>query len=212
MTDQPALADFDLDAWIDGAKNVTQVAKIVQRGDLLAQRTRLEEELKLSRKIPAGDRGLDDRSPEVVRAELDQVERDIYDSMLIVTIQDRTEDYRKRLRNKLIEELNLSPATNSDDLDTLSLHIIADAIIKAETADGRQITIGPDGFGGERLAKIQERCGNSATIELFTRYREMTSTSPAVQAPLSRGSSSTRGGATSRSNSGQRERGASPRR
>lgn len=211
MNDQPALADLDLDAWIDGATNITQVAKIVQRGDLLAKRTRLEEELKLARKLAPDDRGLDDRTPEVVRAELDQVERDIYNSMLVVTIQDRTEDYRKKLRKKLIEDLELDPVNNSDDLDILSLHIVADAIVKAETADGRQIAIGTDGFGGQRLAKIQDQCGNAATIELFTRYREMTSTSPAVQAPLSHGSSSTRGGATSRSKSAPRARGASPR-
>lgn len=211
MNDQPALADLDLDAWIDGAKNITQTAKIVQRGDLLGKRTRLKEELELARKIDAGDRGLDDRTPEVIRAELDQVEHDIYNSMLVVTIQDRTEDYRRKLRAKLIEELGLEPAKNPEDLDTLSLHIVADAIVGAETADGRRIPIGPGGFGGDRLITIQERCGNAATIELFTRYREMTSTSPAVQAPLSHGSSSTRGGATSRSSSAQRGRGASPR-
>jgi hypothetical protein len=211
MTDQPAIADFDLDAWIDGATGITTTARIVQRGDLLAKRTRLEEELKITRRIAPDDRGLDDRTPEQVQADLDRVNRELFESMLVVTMQDRTEDHRKALRKRLIGELDLDLKDNPDDYETLSMHVVAESIIRVETADGREIPLGPGGFGGQRLAAIQEKCGNAATIELYQRYKEMTSTAPAVQAPLSRGSSSTRGGATSRSKSGQRARGASPR-
>lgn len=211
MTEQPTIADFDLDAWIDGATGITTAARIIQKGGLLAKRDRLEEELRITKKIPLADRGLEERDPNQIQLELDAVNRDIYDSMLVVTMQDRTHDHRSKLRARLIDELGLDLKENPEDFDTLSMHIIAESIIKVETADGRNIPLGPGGFGGDRIAKIQEKCGNAATIELYVKYKEMTSSSPAVQAPLSHGSSSTRGGATSPSKSGQRGRGASPR-
>ncbi len=209
--DQPALADFDLDAWIDGTTGITTSARIIQKGDLLAKRARLEEELRVTKKLSLADRGLDDRDPNQIQLELDQVNKSIFDSMLIVTVQDRNQDHRKALRERLIEELSLDLKENPDDYQVLSTHMIAEAIVKVETADGKQIPLGPEGFGGDRILRIEERCGAAATIELYERYREMTSTAPAVQAPLSRSSSSTRGGATSSSKSGPRARGASPR-
>jgi hypothetical protein len=211
MNEQPALDALDLDAWIDGATGITASARIIQKGDLLAKRTRLEEELRITRKIPASERGLDDRDPNQIQLELDDTNRQIYDSMLVVTMRDRTQDYRKSLRERLITELDLDLKGNPDHYQILSTHMIADAIIKVETADGREIPMGPNGFGGDRLLRIEDQCGASATIELYERYKEMTSSAPAVQAPLSHSSSSTRGGATSPSKSGPRARGASPR-
>jgi hypothetical protein len=211
MNDQPVLADFDLDSWIDGTTGITTTARIIQKGDLLAKRGRLEEELRVTKKTPPGDRGLGDRDPNQIQLELDGVNKTIFDSMLVVTMQDRNQDHRKELRERLIEELDLDLKNDPDGFQILSTHIVAESIIKVETADGRQLPFTPGEFGGERLLRIEDRCGAAATIELYERYREMTSSAPAVQAPLSHGSSSTRGGATSRSGSAPRKRGASPR-
>lgn len=196
MTDQPALGDLDLDAWIDGTTGITGTARIVQKGDLLDDRQRLEDELRLARKVRMEDRGLDYRGSEQIQAELDAVNRRIYDSMLVVTMQDRTTDHRKKIRDAAAKDLQLDVKQDASGYHmTLTLVEIADSIIKVETADGRELPLGPNGFGWERLAKIRERCGEAALMELADRYREMTSTAPAVQAPLSRSSSSTRGGA-----------------
>lgn len=196
MTDQPALSDLDLDAWIDGTTGITAVARIAQRGDLLDDRQRLEDELRLAKKVRAEDRGIDYRGPEEIQNELDNVNRQFYESMLVVTMQDRTADHRRAIRDAATKELGLDSKADPGNYHmTLTLVEIADSIIKVETADGREIPMGAEGFGWQRLEKIRQKCGESSLMELADRYREMTSSAPAVQAPLSRSSSSTRGGA-----------------
>jgi hypothetical protein len=192
MTDQPALSDLDLDAWIDGTTGITAVARIAQRGDLLDDRQRLEDELRLAKRVRAEDRGIDYRGPEQIQNELDIINRQFYDSMLVVTMQDRTADHRRKIRDAATKELELDSKADPGKYHmTLTLVEIADSIVKVETADGREIPMGVDGFGWQRLEKIRERCGESSLMELADRYREMTSSAPAVQAPLSRSSSST---------------------
>lgn len=192
MTEQPALSDLDLDAWIDGTTGMTTVARIAQRGDLLDDRQRLEDELRLAKKVRAEDRGIDYRGTEQIQNELDNINRQFYESMLFVTLQDRTADHRRKIRDEAVKELGLDAKEDFGKYQmTLTLVEIADSIIKVETADGREIPLGPEGFGWERLEKIRERCGESSLMELADRYREMTSSAPAVQAPLSRSSSST---------------------
>ncbi|MEU5156746.1 hypothetical protein [Glycomyces sp. NPDC021274] len=192
MTDQPALSDLDLDAWIDGTTGMTTVARIAQRGDLLDDRQRLEDELRLAKRVRAEDRGIDYRGPEQIQSELDNINRQFYESMLVVTMQDRTADHRRKIRDEATKELGLDAKADPGRYHmTLTLVEIADSIIKVETADGREIPMGAEGFGWQRLEKIRERCGESSLMELADRYREMTSSAPAVQAPLSRSSSST---------------------
>lgn len=197
------VADFDLDAWIDGTTGITGMARIVQRGDLLARRDQLQAELEVTKKIPAHERGMDDRGPEAVAAELDQVYEQIWDSMLWVHVQDRTEDRRKQLWQRLKKQ-------GVDDTD-IGLHVVADAIVKVETADGKIVPLGDDGFPPAKLRKIRERCGDAALIDLMRVFREVTASAPAVQAPLSRGSSSSKSGGTSRSRSARRGSGGSRR-
>lgn len=214
MTDeQPELsADFDLDAWIDGTCGITAVARIVQRGDLIAERSRLEDELRVTRKLRPEERGLNDASPESVQSRLDAVNRQLYESMLVVTIQDRTSDHRTRVREEATAAEGLNAKDDRVRYNTVALLAeIADSIIKVETADGRQLPLGEDGFGWRRLETIRERCGEAALLELVERYREMTSTAPAVQAPFSPSSSPAHGGTTSPPKSGRRGSGASRR-
>lgn len=201
--EEPTLADFDLDAWIDGTTGITGVARILQRGDLLAKRDRLAAELETTRKVGAKDRGVEDRSPKQIEDELDQCYQDLWDSMLWVHVQDRTADRRSRLAKEMDEA--------GADNETIGFALIADAIVKAETAAGRQVPLSEGGFGGARLRAIRDRAGDAALIELNRVYQEVTASAPAVQAPLSHAPSSTTGGNTSRSGSGRRNGGRSRR-
>lgn len=197
------LADFDLDAWIDGTTGITGVARIVQRGDLLAKRDRLAADLETAKKIPASDRGVGDRSPQTIEAELEQVYEQLWHSMLWVHIQDRTQDRRTRLAKQLTDD-GVSP-------EDVGYYLLADAIVKVETADGKTVPMGPDGFGGRRLLAIRDKAGDAALIDASRVFREVTASAPAVRAPLSHAPSSTTGGSTSRSRSGRRNGGASRR-
>lgn len=209
--EQPALSpDFDLDAWIDGTCGITASAAIFQRGDLLAVRERLQNELAVAKSVKPSERGVADRTPDTVQAELERIEADLYGSVLLVTIQDRTVEHRREIRKKATEDLGLDEKEDPLQYNTVLLEVeLADAIVKAETADGREIPIGPDGFGWKRLQTIRERCGEASLFDLVARYREMTSTAPAVQAPFSPSSSSARPGTTSPRRSGPRGSGAS---
>lgn len=198
MNDQPMLtADFDLDAWIDGTTGITAKARVIQRGDLVAVRQQLEEELRVARRPRQSDVGIGDRTSEGVREELDEVNSQIWASAIVVTMQDRTEEHRREIRNKAVKDLGLdSKKDPGRHRDVLAMVEIADAIIKVETPDGKELPLGSDGFGWERLDKILKRCGEASLMELSERYNEMKSKSPAVQAPFSPSSSPGQGGTT----------------
>jgi hypothetical protein len=214
MTDEhPTLSpDFDLDAWIDGTCGITTAAKIVQRGDLIADRIELEEELRAARQPRQIERGVNDRGADSIRTELDELNAQIWASSIVVTMRDSTTDRRRKIRAEAAAELGLNLKDDAERYHYVLLLVeIADSIIKVETPEGKEMPIGPAGFGWERLEKIRERCGDAALIEVIERYREMTSSAPAVQAPFSPSSSSARGGTTSPSSSGRRASGASRR-
>jgi hypothetical protein len=103
----------------------------------------------------------------------------------VVTMQDRTQDHRNKLRAKAVEELGLNLKDDEERYyQTLLLVDIADSITKVETPEGKQLPMGPNGFGWERLQAIREKCGEAALIEMVQRYQKMTSSAPAVQAPF----------------------------
>jgi hypothetical protein len=186
MNDQPMLApDFDLDAWIDGTTGITASARIIQRGDLIATRIALEEELQAARKNRQPERGVNDRGTESTRAELDAVNAQIWASSIVVTMEDRTADHRKKVRAQAAADLELNQKDEPERFfHTLLLVEIADSIVKVETPEGKTIPMGPDGFGWRRLQAIREKCGDAALIEVVERYQKMTSSAPAVQAPF----------------------------
>lgn len=203
-TNEAKLADFDLDAWIDGTTGITGVARLIQRGDLLARLDELERELEIVKRIPDDDRGVVDRTREQVEADIEAVYEQLHDSMLLLHIQDRTEGRRRAVRDRL-------KAKKVTDVDTVNLHILADAIVKVETPDGRAVPLPPDGFPPEKLREIRDRLGDSALLDAWRVFGEVTSQAPAVRAPLSRARSLRTAGTMSRSRYGRRASGASRR-
>lgn len=204
--------NFDIDAWIDGTTGITSTARIIKRGDLVAERQRLREELRAAKQVRPHERSVGDPTPESVEDELERVEAEIWESSIVVTMQDRTEARREEIRKAVAEAEGLSMQDDAGRYqDVTSLAVIADSIIKLESADGRELPLPAGGFGWERLERIREQSGEAALLELADRYHTMTRTSPAVQAPFSPSSSSGRGGATSRRNSKRPARGGSGR-
>jgi hypothetical protein len=187
-------AEFDLDRWIDGTCGITTTAKIYQRGDLLPEIERLQRELEIAKKIPKDQRGVGDLGPEAVEEQWAKVAQELVDSALIVHIQDRTEARRRHLREKLTKERKLTPEKNQDDQETLILAQLADAIIKVE--QGGAVKNLPDGFGEERLQKLKNKLGDAGLHEARDKFLRVVSEAPEVTAPLSRTSSSDRGGIT----------------
>lgn len=187
-------SDFDLDKWIDGTCALTKPARIYQRGDLITRLDELEAEIEASKKVAKGDRGINDKGPEQLQKEWDQVAEELAATALRVHVQDRTQERRRAIRDRMVKEHNLK-LDDQDDADTILLHTVADAIVKVETPDGR-VKEFPDGFPPNKLRAIKDRIGDAALLPLLLAFNEVTQQAPSVAAPLSRRSSSGRGGVT----------------
>lgn len=186
-------SDFDLDAWINGTCGLTKPARIYQRGDLIAKLDRLDEEIEAAKVVAKGDRGVNDKSPEQLRKEWDAVAEELASTALLVHVQDRTQERRRAIRDRMVKEgLKLS---DENDTDTILLHTVADAIVKVETPDGRIKEL-PDGFPPNKLRDIRDRLGDAALLPVMIAFNQVTQEAPSVAAPLSRRSSSGRGGVT----------------
>lgn len=183
------LADFDLDEWIDGTTGITGIARLIQRGDLLAERDRLEAELRVAQQTDEGERMVGDSSrPEMIEQRIDDVYRQIWDSMLLLHIQDRTVARRDQIEKRLKKQ--------GVDVADIGLHVLADAIVKVETTDGKVVPLPSDGFSPAKLRAIKDRLGDAGLNEAVKVFNAVIAKAPAVRAPLSQGSSSNGGGIT----------------
>jgi hypothetical protein len=186
-----APAELDLDAWIDGTCGITHTARIYQRGDLLATLDKLEQELEVAKKRPPEQRGVADRTPEMIRTEWEQVATELADSAMVVHIQDRTSARRRNIA-KRFEKQGLDEK-RPDDYETIMLHQLADSIVRVELADGSAKDL-PEGFPPAKLRQLKDRLGDAGLFDALDTYRKVTQEAPTVAAPLSLGSSSGRGG------------------
>lgn len=185
---------LDLDGWIDGTCGLTHTATIYQRGDLLATIDQLEAELAKAEKVPKEQRGVADRTPEVIRGEWEQVAEQLSTSAMVVHVQDRTEARRRDIANRLKKD-GLDPEHNRDDEETVLLHQLADAIIKIELPGGK-VTDLPEGFPPNKLRAIKDRLGDAGLYDALAAFRKVVSEAPTVAAPLSRRNSYGRSGVT----------------
>lgn len=176
--DTTPVAEFDLDAWINGTTGVTGTARIVQRGDLLAEMDNLERRIEIAKGVPASERGADDDSPDTLRAQWEQVAEQVVASSIIAYIQDRTEGRRQGIRDRLKKD-------KVTDADTIGLHVLADAIVKVASPDGLAREF-PDGFPPEKLRAIRDRGGDSVLVAAWATFSRVTSQEPDVSSPTSR--------------------------
>lgn len=186
--------DFDLDAWIDGTCGLERTARIYQKGHLFAVLDELEKEVAVAKKIPKQDRGVDDRAPEQIQAELDAVAEELLGSAITVHVQDRTAERRRKIDADLRKK-GLRPKDSDDDSETIGLHLLADAIVRVVSANGKTRHY-PDGFPAEKLRAIKDRLGDAALLDAWNAYNRVTMEAPSVAAPLSHRSSSSHGGIT----------------
>jgi len=185
---------FDLDGWIGGTCGITRRATIYQRGDLFAEVDRLKQEHGDAERIPPEQRGVADRTPDTIHAEWETAATQLVQSAMVVHVQDRTEERRRAIQDRLVKRDKLDPDTPDDDT-TILLHKLADAIVKVELPGG-VVKEFPDGFPPAKLREIKDRLGDSGLYDALRAFREATLAAPTVTVPLLQGSSSGRGGVT----------------
>lgn len=177
--------DWDLDGWISGTTGITGSARIYQRGHLLAELDELERRIELAKAASASQRGSGDDSPASLQARWEELAQELVDSSVLAVIQDRTEGRRQEIRDRLKKQ--------KVDNDTITLHVLADAIIRIETPDGAKREF-PDGFPPEKLREIRDRGGDNVLTAAWATFTKVIRQEPDVSAPLSRRSSSRRAG------------------
>src|SRR5690606_42067749 len=126
----------------DRTRGLPAVARTAQRGDLIAERSRLEDALRVARKLRPEERGLNDASTETIQSRLDDVNQQLYASMLVVTIQDRTSDHRPRARDEATAAEGLHPTEDRGRCNTAALLAeIAGSRARDSAAHGRPIPL-----------------------------------------------------------------------
>lgn len=194
MTDPAITAltdDFDLDGWIDGTCKLSMPAKVYQRGDLITELDKLGEQIETTKKIPKDQRGANDVGVDALMDRWEALAEQVAASAMTVYVQDRTDERRRGIRDRLVKDLKLN-LEKDDDIETVILHQMADAIVKVES--GGKAREFPDGFPVNKLRDLKDRLGDAALSPLRDAYFKVISEAPTVSAPLSRNSSSRRGG------------------
>jgi len=189
----PVADDLDLDGWINGSCGMIRTAKIFQRGDLLTKLDELAREIEIAKKTPKEQRGVTDLGAEALMDEWERIASTLEASTMVMHVQDRTAERRRHIQDRLIKETKLNPE-DPDDTDTIGLHHLADAIVKYQI--GAKVVECPDGFPVNSLRAILQKVGDSGMYDLRDAYYKVISEAPTVTAPLSRSSSSNRGGIT----------------
>lgn len=183
--------DFDLDGWIDGTCKVTITAKIYQRGDLVTRLDEIKREWEIVKATPKDQRSVTDKSPDVLADEWEKLAEELTRTAMTVHVQDRTDERRRGIRDRMVKEHKLD-LSNDDDVETIILHQMADAIVKVEA--GGVAKEFPDGFPAAKLRAMKDALGDAALSPLRDAYFKVISEAPTISAPLSRNSSSGRGG------------------
>jgi hypothetical protein len=164
--------DFNLDEWISGISPTVRAVKIYQRHDLFARLDELETELRVTKAIPADDRGANDPTPESVEAEMDEVLKVIDESGVWFKIKGLSDDARDAIKDRLKKR------GVKDDL-TVALHELAAAVVS------------PPGVTATHLRTIGE--ANEVQLKmLMATFGFACTQPPRVTAPLSRSSSAER--------------------
>ncbi len=187
--------ELDLDAWVDGTCGLTITAKIFRDGDTLSQIDQLNRELEVVKKIPKEHRGINDQTPELIERQIEELSEKAMASVLVVHIQDRTEERRETIRERVLKDIGANPKdTTHEQRETVAIHVLADAIVKAES--GGKTKALPEGFPPNQLRAIRDSLGDSGLIDCWNAFTKVTTEAPRVAAPLSQRNSSKHGGIT----------------
>lgn len=187
--------ELDLDAWVDGTCGLTRTAQIFRDGATLAKIEALRQDLEVLKKVPKDQRGVSDQSPEQIEREIDDLSATVMESALTVHIQDRTDERRRKIRDRLIKDMGADKnKLTEDQQETIGLHTLADAIVQVDSG-GKSKKL-PDGFPPNKLRELRDKLGDSGLFGCWNAYYKVTSEAPSVSAPLSRPNSSGAGGIT----------------
>ena len=105
MTEISSEPDFDLEAWLDGAKRTERAVTVYSRGDLLADIDKLEAEQRTLAAIPESDRAMSDGDGSHLQARIDELNLKIDASKLEMRVTFLDDEEQAAIRSEVKAEL-----------------------------------------------------------------------------------------------------------
>lgn len=186
-------ADFDLDEWIAGVRATERSVEIYQRGDLVAVAEDLIRRHEMAERVKDTDRGISDDSPDALLIQLEDVQRQLSESMAVWTVRALSPEQIKKANAAAKKAVARSkkPGVEPD----ATAYLIAAAVTQVRLGDGRV----KDGVTGKQIQAMRDSddIGPAVVMRLWSALAQAMSEEPSIQAPFSRGSSPTPDGTES---------------
>ncbi|AIX99772.1 hypothetical protein ART_0174 [Arthrobacter sp. PAMC 25486] len=149
---------FDLEAWIGGATTKERRVTVYQKSGLIGQIDILKEELTIARRIPTGQRGISDRSPAKIEAEIRTLAQSFADSALVVRVKGLTEDHSSRLRKNAVVDAEKNRRKLSDEArSALGMRaVLLESIVFPKFTDEKQLKTFAEAIGDGQYVQIIE--------------------------------------------------------
>lgn len=168
---------FSLDDWVSGIVGTTRSVRLYSRADLLAEIDEVQARIRVTRQIPAEDRGINDESPESLSAHLEVLAEQFEESGRTFRVQGRSFAHREALEKRLKD---VDPDVSDEDV---FLHQLADQVVE------------PSGVTVDTLRVLHERAEPQLAM-LSAAARSANTEAPTVTLPFSSRSSGGRSGRT----------------
>lgn len=220
MTEPTNAPDFDLEAWLDGAKRTERAVTVYGRADLLAVIDKLEAEQRTLRVIPEGGRALSDGNGDQLQAQIDAlyVQMDESKLELRVTFLDDEElaEIRSAVKRDLATEIDVaakvavqeardgcrrSEITAPNDINTVVRRMTAEA---TSAVIEREVTIRTLAkclvhpvMDADMVRKLYKKIGDAQIARVSQAYTRASVEAPEVQVPKLRKPSQSDDGRTS---------------
>lgn len=160
--------EFDFAKWLSGAYKPTRGSTVHQRGDLIAELDRLQEQIELAEDVPADERSLSDASPDRLRAEYAAVAQKFHDSGLFVKVSGHTNEEKLEIAKALdaVVAEKFPADDKSDEANAyryeqskkLTYHLVADALVSPR-------------LSAEQLEQLHRKVGESEFSRITTDYQ-----------------------------------------
>lgn len=168
--------DFDLDAWINGARATERSVEFFARGDLVATAEDLLRRYEAAvTAVRPEDRGIGDDSPEALLAEIERVNEELQASRTTWTVRALSPDAIKAANDAARAENEAAPEVTE--------HVLAAAVCKVTDARGRVLATSTT---VDQLRGLRQQLGTRQLLRLMNALNEAIDQEPKIVAPSSR--------------------------
>lgn len=174
MPEEEALTpeSFDFDQWLAGAYKPTRGSTVHQRGDLIAELDRVQEQIELAESVPDDERSLSDASPDKLRAKYAELAQQFHDSGLFVKVTGHSIEEKQAIYKAADAEVESKFAADDKSAEAkahrveqakqLTYVLLEDALVSPRLT-------------AEQLRRLHQRVGEAEFTRVVRDYQEASS-------------------------------------